>query len=271
MLRIGEQDYSDEEVRRGLIDKYVQRMDQCRKLAEDYFDKHCRKKSYRMDYWVDPGKMSIYAHFTDDELEIIRKAYEDCREEYNQMTDEQKADCSFEDFSEDLLDDVDVDFLDYVPDEDLHWAGGDPKILHVDLEDVKKYSTFIERTYTDKGDEVTGTRTLAIELSDEEYIDLLAAKLFDEKLTCSDLRDLMPDIYERIMASAHTHHYNYAVFFHEISNAAKEVMDSLKDDEKPFDMNLGSPFLTMYISQLLKDPEFLEKYPEIAKAINLCF
>jgi hypothetical protein len=107
-----------------------------------------------------------------------------------------------------------------------------------------------------------------IELSEDEYIDLLASRLFDSNLCFSDLRYLNPQLYERIDTMVHRDHCDYFLEMREINEAAKEIIDFNEDyKELPkLSDNIFSPFM---IHEILSHQDRYNNDAYLFKAFRL--
>ncbi len=241
MFKIGDKEYSDNDVAQTYWETVKDRMDCCRKIAEESFNQMHRDSFYRLDYSVDPGKETIYVKLPEKDYDIIKKAIEEDQavngvfENYDDRTTFFMSEAFY----------LDIDWRDYIPEEDWSWAGGEPVILDVDLDDVKYFCAF-KVTHIKGGDEnQKETYKRNIYLKDEEYINLLTLRLFDPRLCFSDLSILLPDLYERIDKEVRRVHCDYFVELKEINDLARSLMESSKEyKELPdYSTNIFSPII----------------------------
>jgi len=269
MYKIGDKEYKDEEVGLAYWEQVKIRMESCRRIAEEAVQKMNRGAFYRVEYSVDPGVETVYANFSPEEYKIIKEAlddiYAEATSEYEDEDERMEAIIEWireEDFQ------WKVDWRYYIPDYDWHWAGGEPEIYYIDLNDIKYFCAF-RVTYIKGGnDEEKSRTTVNVELSDEEYIDLLASRLFDPNLCFSDLRNLKPELWGRIDAMARTAHCDYFVEMKEINEAAKNVMES-NEEYKGLPKLDDNIFSAMMITEILKHKDKYNDDAHLFKAFHL--
>jgi hypothetical protein len=264
MFKIGDKEFSDEEVGLDFWKKVKARMESCRSMATDYYNNLKKDGSYRIDYIVDPGRQSAYVRFSDEDYKIIKKELDEYIAECSKYDDMLER----EDFFKEEARKWDIYWEKYIPDVDLHWAGGDPVICDVDLEDVKYCYVFQVTNIKGGNEEKRSKEAINIELSEDEYISLLASRLFDSKLCFSDLRVLNPELYERIDNMVRRTHCDYYVEMEEINGAAKEIMDHNEGyKELP---KLEADFFTPFIiHEILNNKEKYSDDAYLFKAFRL--
>ena len=268
MYKIGDKEYKDEEVGLAYWEQVKTRMESCRRIAKETLQTMNREAFYRIDYDVDPGIRTVYVDFSPEEYKTIKGALENFYAEASEYEDEdERMDVISEWIREEAFQ-WKVDWRYYIPVEDWSWAGGDPTILDVDLNDIKYFCVF-RVTYIKGGNaEEKSKKIINIELSDEEYIDLLASRLFDPNLCFSDLRNLNPELWGRIDAMARTAHCDYFVEMKEINEAAKNVMES-NEEYKGLPKLDDNIFSAMIITEILKHKDKYDDDAHLFKAFHL--
>lgn len=264
MFKIGDKEFSDEEVGLEFWNQVKTRMESCRSMATDYYKNLQKDGFYRIDYIVDPGSQSVYAQISDKDYNIIKKELDEYIAECGKFEDIEER----EDFFREVAYQWDIDWRCYIPDDDWQWAGGEPVICDVDLEDVKYYCVF-KVTYIRGGNkEEKSKETVNIELNEDEYISLLASRLFDSKLCFSDLRVLNPELYERIDNMVRRTHCDYYVEMEEMNGAATEIMNHSADSKKlpELSANFFTPFI---IHEILNNKEKYTDDPYLFNAFRL--
>lgn len=191
-------------------------MGMSKKLAEDFLASHPRKLSYKLVYKVDPSLKEIYADFNEEEVQLIRSAYEKDLAESGPIDEEYLYEVR-----SDILSGLDISWIDHIPDEDWHYAEGNPEICNVDLEDQKKFCMFLVLFYQNENSKPESCN-YSLELDDEEYKQLIAYRLFDKNLSFYDLKHLCPQLFERLYIDGcpHQHH---VMFMSEIEDCVKEI------------------------------------------------
>ena len=269
MYKIGDKEYKDEEVGLAYWEQVKTRMESCRRIAEEAVQKMNREAFYRIDYDVDPGIEKVYANFSPEEYKIIKEAFDDIyAEATSEYEDEDERMDVISEWIREAAFEWEVDWRDYIPDYDWQWAGGDPTILDVDLNDIKYFCVF-RVTYIKGGnDEEKRRMKVNVELNDEEYVDLLASRLFDPNLCFSDLRNLNPELWGRIDAMARTAHCDYFVEMKEINEAAKNVMES-NEEYKGLPKLDDNIFSAMIITEILNHKDKYNDDAHLFKAFRL--
>lgn len=264
MYKIGDKEYKDEEVGLAYWEQVKTRMESCRRIAEETLQTMNREAFYRIDYRVDPGIETVYANFSDEEYRIIKQELEDDIALNGEFKNEDER----KDFFREAAFEWKVNWRYYIPDEDWHWAGGDPEIYDVDLEDIRYFCAF-RVTYIKGGnDEEKSKKIINIELSEEDYINLLASRLFDSRLCFSDLHNLNPELWGRIDAMARTAHCDYYVEMKKINEAAKNVMES-NEEYKGLPKLDDNIFSAMMITEVLKHKDKYNEDAYLFKAFRL--
>ena len=142
MYKIGDKEYKDEEVGLAYWEQVKTRMESCRRIAKETLQTMNREAFYRIDYDVDPGIRTVYADFSPEEYKTIKGALENFYAEASEYEDEdERMDVISEWIREEAFQ-WKVDWRYYIPVEDWSWAGGDPTILDVDLNDIKYFCVF---------------------------------------------------------------------------------------------------------------------------------
>lgn len=264
MFKFGDKDYTDQEVEFAYWERVKKRMDSCRRIAKETLQKMQRDAFYRVEYRVDPGIKTVYVHFSEEEYNIIKKALEDDIA----LNGKYEGDDERKDFIHHEASKWDVDWSSYIPDEDWHWAGGDPIICDVNLDDYKYCCTFMVTYIKSGNDEEKSRECLNIELSDDDYINLLASRLFDPQLCFSDLHYLNPELFNQIDTMVNKAHCDYYVEMQDINEAAKNIMDSHEEYKglPELDGNIFSPIM---INEILNHKDQYDDDASLLKAFRL--
>lgn len=266
MYKIGDKEYNDNEVSETLWDIFKSLKDECHSLAVEYVGNHQRRKFYALHYRVDYGYNKVYACFSDEELEVIRQVYKEVEEVGKEEPFEDEEDRL--DYISDCFSSVDIDYLCYIPDEDLHWAGGDPLLSRVDLEDWRKYCLFQVLTMNNSSD-TPDICDINIAVSDDEYIKLLELSLFDPKLTFSDLKSLMPELYEKGQKMLDVNHIDYLIRMPMITKLADKLRKK-QTSQQSVKQIFDNPFIGFIIRDMLKNKEqYIDKDPELWKMFSV--
>lgn len=259
MYKFGDKEFSDDEMTEGLWERLKAVKEECHSLAVEYVDSHPRRKYYALHYQVDPGMKKVYACFTDEELNIIKQVYDDV-EKVNieePFTDEEDR----MDYIHDCFLYVDVDFLSYIPEHDLHWAGGDPDICKVDLEDWNMYCVF-QIVSMNSSSESPEINDLSIAMTDDEYVKLLELCIFDPELTFHDLKSLMPELYERGQRLLDVNHLDSFIRLGKITGVAGELRE--KKMQHSIEKLIDNPFIGFAIQNMLRNKEhYVDDDPEL--------
>ena len=246
-FKAGEQEFRDIEVAQGMWNRAKERMEWCRKAAQEFVDKGGRRKFYKLSYRVDPGQITVYASFDEEDkkliLDTIANADDDLRE------------C--ENFIECLaLQHIDIDWSRYIPEGDMHWIES-PVITDVDFDDVCYCTVFISRhtKWNNDDTEALEDANVCVLMDDDVFVNLVAARLFDERLTFYDLKDLYEDVYNDVLETARRPHQHHMVFMTEIDAVAKAILDDTKEEDIPKGVNYDTFFAPIILNAIFEHPE----------------
>ena len=260
----GDERISDMEMAQRFWERAKQHMQWCKEQAEEYVKQHPRRKHYKVVYDVDLCEQVAFADFTDDELRKIQEAQDKVVAEEGPFKNEEERRDAFSY----CLEDSDVNWEAYVPEEAWHWGDGEPVLVDIDLDDVRYFCRFKvlhTRSYNDN-DELTEEH-IKLQMNDATFAYLLSQRLFDNRLTFDDLTYLNKEIFQGINDSFYEPHEHHIIFMEEINEAAKEILESKKDDEdyKPVDVRLYAPVVLRTIN------ENTDKFndPDLLKALRL--
>ena len=231
MFGVDAKKFSDMEVAQAYWDSMKQRMEWCRKEAQEYLKNNGRRKFYKLTYDDDIAIHVTYSAISDDDVKKVREAIaEDVAENgpYKSKAEE-------EEFLSDILRDLDIDWVeDYLP--SIYMCHAEPPIVTgLDLDDFIYCCAFkVMHTtwYRDNQEELINDG-YNIKVTDDEYVDLVTAKLFDKNLSFYDLKFIYGDLYNRVANSCHFPHQHYVIFMTEINDIAKAILDSKTKEELP--------------------------------------
>lgn len=199
MLKIGNTEYDELKVAKVYWEKIKDFENECRKLATEYVKSDKRRKFYRLDYdYMDPvDKDSIYVPLTDQERDTLQKALakkeaEDT-DKYGPYEDERDRIESLEN----VYWENGIDWEGKIPFEILHTVVGDEsiRITKIDFNDIKHYCRFSVHCYLPYFVAVDRD----IDISDDEYIELLTDYLFFDIWELSIYQIFDPKLFEHIM------------------------------------------------------------------------
>ena len=224
-------DITDMEAAQTFWERMKGRMVWCRNEATIYLKTHPRKKHYKIIYSVDSGEKLTYAALYDDDIRLIRETIENDIAENGPYKDEEER----VDAMHDILMGLDLYWDSYIPIDDLHCNETSPSLVDVNFDDVKYFCLFkVKETKSyNKNHEDLNDDYHNIEISDDEFVDLVAAKLFDKKLTFYDLRYLHEDLYKYIEGACYTPHRSQVIFMKEINEIAQAILNSKSEEELP--------------------------------------
>lgn len=270
MFKINGQEMSDMEVAQGYWERVKKRMEWCRHEAEEYVKNHGRRKFYKLTYSAGDGE--TYAAISDEDVAKIKDGIKETldlvlEESGPDASEEEKADALHDYF---LCSGNDIDWDQYIPEKDQHFLDEPAFATNVDFDDVIYCSRFrVKHTsmFEDDKDKLRDN-VYNLQLNNEEFVNLVAAKLFDENLTFYDLRVLYKDLYERIESQCYDVHQHHMVFMTEIDEVAKAILDSKTRDELPKSINLDSPFSGFILRTIFNNPDQFDD-PALLKALRL--
>lgn len=275
MFKLNDQEISDLEMAQTYFERIKKRMEWCRNEAEEYLKNIERRKFYKVSYFVDSGDQTVYSAITDEDMKTIKDGIKQTLdwvlEEYGpDASEDEKANALSDYFSEC---DSDICWEDYLPEKDFHWAGGPPVITDVDFNDYKHFCKFKVRHtlwYKDDKEELVD-KMHNVYITDDVYINLLTAKLFDKELSFYDLQNLYEDVYKELEAHFYSYypHQHYIIYMTEINEAAKAIIDSKKEEELPRPINIDNPLIGIILNAVFKnadkfDDKFLLKSLDLA-------
>ena len=232
MFGIDDKKFSDLEVAQAYWDRMKIRMEWCRNAAKEYLNNNPRRKFYKLRYDVDSGEQTTYASIRDGDVKILKKAIE---QEIAENGPFNSAEDRY-DFFHDAINELEgIDWEEYIPERDQHWAGGPAIVTDVDLDDFINCCKFkVKRTEYFRDDkEALYDCYHNIKISDDEYVDILTAKLFDKNLTFYDLKYLYKDLFDMVSDICHRPHEHHIIFMDEINGTAKTIIESTPKEELP--------------------------------------
>lgn len=263
MFGVDNQKFSDMEVAQAYGERMKDRMAWCRKEASEYLEKNERRRFYKLSYTVDPGEKVAYVAISDGVLQEVEEAL---KKEFAENGPFNNDDEKYEFYSEVITDIL----CDYVPERDQHWAGGSPIVTDFDRNEFI-YCTNFKVMHTDflKEDPDEFVYDVCnIELSNEEYIDLVVARLFDPHLTFYDLKYLYEDIYHRVDDLCQLPHHHHIIFMQEINETAQAILDSKSKDELPKPIGGDNPFMPVIWNIIFKNADQFDD-PQLMKALKI--
>lgn len=255
MVNIEELGNSDLERAQGLWDWAQQRRLWCRQQAEEYLKQNPLKRLSKLVYTIVNDRNTIYVSFSDDELRQIREAFDKVIAEEGPFTspaDRQNA-LTY------CLDDTDVDWMDYIPDDDLH-CGEDPCLIDIELDATNPVCQF-KILSTDSVDGELREHYSMIALDGKDVLFLLTSRLFDTRLSFYDLKQLDEELYKLIDDSLGAPHHHYVIFMQDINDAAKTILEGKDDCALKVD-------LQPIIKTITDHPDKFDD-PELLKALSL--
>ena len=237
-------------------------MEWCRAAASEYLKEHPRKKHYKICYSVDSEDKTTYAALYNDDIKLIRDTIgNDITENGPYKNEEERADVMH-----DILMDLDLYWDSYIPFDDLYRGESSPSLVDVDFDDVKYFCLFKvkkTRSYNEDQEELIDAFH-DIEITDDEFVDLVTAKLFDAKLSFYDLRYLYEDLYKFIDGVCYTPHQSHVIFMKEINEVAQAILDSKPEEARP--ERIKSYYTSLNI--ILNNRDRFDD-PHLIKSLNL--
>ena len=263
MFGVDDKKFSDMEVVQGYWKRMKDRMAWCREAASDYLKNNDRRRFYKLTYSVDPGEKVTYAAVSDAILKEVEEAFKKEFAENGPFNNDDEKDDFYMGVNTDIL-------MDYVPEEDQHCAGGSPIITAFDANDFIHCTKFkvMHTDFLKDDPEEFVYDACNIELSDEEYIDLVAAKLFDPHLAFYDLKYLYEDIYHRVDDLCQLPHHHHIIFMQEINEIAQAILDSKSKDELPKPIGGDNPFTPVIWNIIFKNADQFDD-PQLMKALKI--
>ena len=238
--------------------KARQFMDLCRAEAEEFLNNNPRRKYYKVVYSICGYRKVIYVDFSDDDLREIREAFGKVIAEEGPFHNALER----EDALTYCLDDADIYWECYLPEEDFTYVDERPIIKDIDLDDVEYFCLFkVLHTNWFEDSEKLVEKKIEIQMDDDTFVNLLAARLFDKRLSFYDLKFLNEDLYECIDGACSHPHEHHIIFMEEINEAARTILEKKKGQE------ISKHSLTGIYSILNNQEEFDDDY--LLKAIQL--
>lgn len=259
---------SDMEVAQGYWEHAKERMAWCRHEAEEYVKNHGRRKFYKIYYNVGDGE--VYSAIDDKLVAALKEDIKELMDFINEEYDSNPSEKVIADELREYFSECGVDWSPYIPEKDQHFVDEPAYPINIDFDDVLYFTRFdIKHTsYYDSDKERLTDKSLNLELNNEEFVNLVAAKLFDKNLTFYDLRVLYKDLYERIEAQCYDVHEHHMIFMGEIDEVAKAIIDSKTEDELPKDIDLDGPFSGLILRPFYKNPDQFDD-PALLNALKL--
>ena len=179
---------------------------QCLELAQQFLAKKERKNYY--DFKAIDEEVSGYVYYSnalsDDEVAQLRALKEKYGEKFTEHLDE-------------VYDDPDI----------IHDLTCGCEIVDIDIDHVAhKYACKIHEL---KPDSTVSTYNQDVELSDDQYAELLAWHLFDEHLTINTLRHRDNNLYLAIMRGIDNYYYQIEGYYW-VDNPYVATLDEAKAD-----------------------------------------
>lgn len=251
MFGVNDKKFSDQEAADGLWKRLQVLKEKCHEAAVEYVRSHPRKLYYALYYKVDPGQQKVYAPFDDDELKLLKEAYrklEDSAKEYPFKDIEEKVDAM-----RDYFENLDVHYYCYIPDGDMHWAGGDPIIDGVDLEDWQQYCP-VSVVFMNNDSNAPVTEECLLPLDDEQWTRLLELCIFDPKLTFHDLKHVMPEVFDLGMSCYESNHEDIMLRIPAITEIAVKLGKEIPECQKMSKV-MDNLFASFMIQEMLRNSE----------------
>lgn len=234
-FKINEKEYSDSEVAKAYKQIMAERHQWCIDEARKYFESKKITKRYRVDLYHPDVEDTFYYVLNDNEIKEYRDFIEKNRKQY--LIDFPE-DPNYEDGWEDYLRDsfCQADFLQsYFVEEYEDFA----QVTYVDLDDFLNTYRFDIRYFNNDNMDEPHDDFVGIDLSDEQYINLVAACLEDKNLSTDRLYFDHPDIYKEIAEVCFKRGKECAIFLTEAKQDAENILKAVgnqmpKKPEGPF-------------------------------------
>ena len=230
---------SDEQRLREFMTRARSKMQWCREKAAEYHKAHPRRKFYKLTYDF-CGERETYACLSDEDIKRIQDMVAEEIAENGPFANAEER----KDFLGDNLDEV-IDWSEYLPEEHARSIdaeeGERTRVTDIDFDDYVYCSEFTVKCsvwYKDDKKDLH-EHVYNIDLTDDEWIELVAFRLFDPKLTFLDLRELDKALYDRIEANVYTPHDYHLIYMTEVNDAADAISKSNVDDENARPLSSG--------------------------------
>lgn len=259
---------SDEQRVREFLTRASDKMQWCREKAAEFLKNHPRRKFYRLAYDL-RGERETYVCLSDEDIKRIQDLE---AEEIAQNGPFAGADERREFFS-DTLDDL-IDWSHYLKEDRplfFNDEGEQTHIIDIDLGDFIFCAEFTKKqpVWYKKDKQNLLDESCNISLTDEEWIELVAYRLFDPKMTFQDLRELDKALYDRIEASVYTPHECHLIYMTEVNEVADAIVKGNANDEhaKPLYSGPFHPIAPIW-NDICEHPELISD-EQLMPAIKL--
>ena len=250
---------SDEQRVREFMTRARSKMQWCREKATEYHKAHPRRKFYKLTYDF-CGERETYACLTDEDIKRIQDMVAEEIAQNGPFADAEDR----KEFLEDNLDDL-IDWTDYLPEEHSRFLNTDDgertRVTGIDFDDFVYCGKFTVKRSDWYNEDKKDLREVVynIHLTDEEWIELVAYRLFDPQMTFLDLRELDKDLYDRIEADVYTPHAYHLIYMTEVNNAAEAIRATSDGDElaKPLSNGVFHPFAPIWYD-ICNHPELID-------------
>lgn len=214
----GDKKYSDQQVAADAKRCKKERHDWCEQQAREYLAAHQRPKYYYTEYYIPEAEQETYIRWTQDDIDTIQKAIADDIAEYGPYEDEKEAD----EMRREVIQNLGVDMSYYLPEES-------DKYREIDLLDVKfdKYICCEKATVLrfEKEDDTPRKTVCAVQLTDEEYIQVLTELLYSPgPLSFDGLWMKLPEIGKKIWKNCGSLHATSAIFLTDLNKQVDEIL-----------------------------------------------
>ena len=229
MLGTDDQKISRIENAKAYWERMNERLEWCRNAAKEYVKNNERRKFYKLTYELFGSDYhTIHAGISDADRKVVEDAL---KEEF-----EINGPFENEGIKKEFYDEVITEILyDYIPEKDRRWDNVHPHITDIDFNDFI-YCTHFKckcSVWYGKDPEELYDFGGFIELSNNEFINLVAARLYDKELSFYDLKYLFEDIYNRVDSWFYSRHQHHVIFLSEINDVAQAILDSKSEDDMP--------------------------------------
>lgn len=236
------------------------KMQWCREQAAEYLKAHPPRKFYKITYDF-CGEHVTHSCLSDEDIKSIKEMEAEWIAVDGPFANEKER----KDFFYSNLYDC-IDWSDYLPERHARFLGNEDgeqtRVTDIDFDDFIHCSKFsgMRTEWFNEDKETLHPCGYLVELTDEEWIELVVYRLFDPRMTFHDMRELDRALYDRIVDEFYTpHECNFIIAMTEVNKVADAILKNNAEDEraKPLYNGPFHPFAPIW-QGICNHPELID-------------